>query len=102
MKPNIDQLQDFLTAYNKERRGWDNISPVEMLYSFYIHHSPPEPDTLRSCHKAINHLVEHLSFKEQDGILCAVNALCAEQERCALLDGIHLGAQLMLELTSEG
>ena len=97
MRYNPKQLHTFLVEENSGTR----VSPAEMLYYFYIHHTPPEPDSLRTYHKAVNQLVEHLPFVEQDRILCAVNTLCAEYERITLLNGIHLGAQLVSELMSE-
>ena len=98
MQKYIDQLNDFLVSLQTGERVFDTISPLEMLFEFYIHESPPEAESLRGCRRALSAQTAHLSFTEQDGISCAVNALCAEQEKQALMEGIRLGARLVLEL----
>lgn len=100
MQKYIDRLKAFLVSLQTGEREFDAISPVEMLWEFYIHESPPEAEPLRACHAYFLEQIAHLSFPERNEISCAVNALCAEQEKQALMEGIRLGARLALELQS--
>lgn len=97
-----DTMQDikkFFNTYNKQRSRYDAISPLQVLFEFYSHRSPPESQELLNLRAHVEELTSHLPYAEQDAFLCAVNELCAEQERYAVMEGICLGARTLLALT---
>lgn len=49
----------------------------------------------------LNDEFAHLSYEENNKVFSLVGALCAEHERIAFLAGLHLGAQLILELQAD-
>lgn len=95
----IHQLQAFLESDEASRCAYDEISPAEMLFEFYSQARPPETPQLHGHRERVVQLTSHLSYREQDDILCAVNALCAEQEKYAMIEGIRLGAGAILALS---
>ncbi len=45
--------------------------------------------------------LDYLSAVDADTVITEVGCLCAEYERIAFTTGLRLGAQLMLEITTE-
>lgn len=96
----LNDLIAFFENTERKQSSVDTTSPVEMLFEFYMHKGLPEAASLAVYRREVTKQMAHLPFSEQDAISCAVNALCAEQEKCALMEGIRLGARLILDLQS--
>lgn len=95
----MQAIKEFFITYNKQRSFYDTISPLQALFEFYSLHSPPETPALQALRDRVEALTKHLPYAEQDALLRAVNELCAEQERYAVMEGICLGARTLLALT---
>lgn len=72
---------------------------LELLIFYYFDELSAESEETKKCRQKLNRMLKHLPFKENDRIQCAVNELCAEQERYAFLEGIRLGARMLNILT---
>ena len=97
----MQDIKEFFITYNKQRSHYDAISPLQVLLEFYFHRSPPETQEVLALRARVEELTAHLPYTEQDAFLCAVNELCAEQERYAVMEGICLGARTLLALTEQ-
>ena len=95
----MQDIKEFFISYNKQRSFYDTASPLQVLFEFYSHRSPPETQELQDLRAHVEALTEHLPYAERDAFLRAVNELCAEQERYAVMEGICLGARTLLALT---
>mgnify|MGYP003417701656 CR=1 FL=1 len=72
---------------------------TEVLYQCYRSRADDSNDTIRECFSLLDEFTKEMPFTQGDRICSAVCAACAECERLAFLDGVNIGAQLILELT---
>lgn len=75
---------------------------METLYQFYIEGGNRDNEKIKVCFQEIRQYTQILPFEEWDAVCTAVISLVAEQERVAFLDGLQVGAKLLLELMRMG
>ncbi len=73
-------------------------SLLDVLYAEYMNTDPVDQARLDSYYRQVEQYIQELPFHHRDQINCIMNALCAEQDRIAFLDGVRTGARLILEL----
>ena len=71
---------------------------LDVLYRHYMESRGPDGEEVNRRYQKLYQLLEEYPRQKQNSIECAVNELCAAVERIAFLDGMHSGAQLILEL----
>lgn len=79
---------------------WDHPA-MDFLYWRYSESHYMGNEKTKEIIRELNDRLEELSFRENNRVFSLVGSLCDEHERIALLDGLQLGAQLMLELMEE-
>ena len=99
MQLQLDQFKDYLIAQNKIFNIEDCESVCELLYRFYMETCVEETQVVRDRYAAIHSHISHLTLHQQDDIWDRICDICTEYERAAFLQGLHLGAKLMLELS---
>ena len=81
---------------------------LELLYHFFTEYEPVENEELRRQFAELeHHLMESLaetgdSRRETvESLMTIVSSVCAECERAAFMEGVKVGARLILELTED-
>ena len=67
----MQDIKKFFNTYNKQRSRYDAVSPLQVLFEFYSHRSPPESQELLNLRAHVEELTSHLPYAEQDAFLCA-------------------------------
>lgn len=71
---------------------------LDTLYRSYSESHSMSNTKTKAILQELNEHLDPLPFLDNDQVYTLVFALCAEHERIAFLDGLRLGAQLMMEL----
>ena len=73
-------------------------SAIEFLYVSYSEISRSDPEDITQGFADLDQFLDRMSFEESTEAFTNVCRLCLAYEKRAFLDGLHLGAQLMLDL----
>ena len=92
MHQSIDKLVAFLSECDPA------LSPLEMLYQFYLEFCAVDTETIRSQFALLDRCLENCTLAEQNVVSDALCDICSEHERLAFLEGIRIGFQLTAEL----
>ena len=98
-------IEDFKKYLSKnpiigELSGVESL--MDTLYQFYMESGNQDDEKIKACFREIRYYTRNLSFEEGDAVCTSIITLLAEQERVAFLDGLQVGAQLLLELMRMG
>ena len=61
----MQDIREFFITYNKQRSRYDAISPLQVLFEFYSHRSPPETQEVLALRARVEELTAHLPYTEQ-------------------------------------
>ena len=73
-------------------------SAIEFLYVSYSEISRSDPEDITQGFADLDRFLDGMSFEESTEVFTNICRLCLAYEKRAFLDGLYLGAQLMLEL----
>ena len=76
----------------------DTNSVLEFLYTAYADEQGQDPHELKQYFVALDDHLQVLSLEENNEIFSIVCSICSAYEKRAFLDGIQLGACLVMEL----
>ena len=76
----------------------DANSVLEFLYTAYADEQGQDPLEIKQHFVALDDHLQILSLEENNEIFSIVCSICSAYEKRAFLDGIQVGASLMLEL----
>ena len=76
----------------------DSDSVLEFLYAAYADEQGQDPQELKQYFVALDDHLHVLSFEENNEIFSIVCSICSAYEKRAFLDGMQVGACLVLEL----
>ena len=93
MKNYIEQIKDYLGCQPTEKEG----ALLEILYFAYLDRNTGDKH-INTYFALIDACTHSLSFEKSNEIINAAVSLCAEQERIAFVDGVRVGAKLVIEL----
>ncbi len=80
----------------------DNVgSVIDLLYECYASKATTDNERIRESFFVLERCTKDMSYEVCDQISAAMISACVECERLAFLDGVALGAKLMLELTRQ-
>ena len=103
----LENWRNYLAEHPVDYHG-DVDSLLELLYHFFTEYEPVENEELRRQFAELEHqLMSSLgetvdSCRETvESLMTIVSSVCAECERAAFMEGIKVGARLILELTEE-
>ena len=101
MNPYIKLLNDTLSAHTPQY-GYGSVhSLCEMLYMSYTELNPIDSEKIQTLIHALNPYFRNLSIHEESETFYLLMDLCAEFERLAFLEGMHVGSRLTAELYSK-
>ena len=97
MNPYLQKLKSALSEQA-------DIPVMEVLYCCYRELHPTDSETITKNFTHLNDVLGKLTLRECDRVWNLTCALCSEHEREGFLEGVHVGAELALELlkTDEG
>ena len=75
-------------------------SLLEFIYQCYSEFHSFDNEQIRACFAELDYFHETMSIEESDRLFHLVARLCIEYERAAFTEGIHVGVQLMEELSA--
>ncbi len=103
----IEKWRNYLAEYPVDYHG-DVDSLLELLYHFFTEYEPVENEELHRQFTELEHqLMSSLEETEDscretvESLMASVSSVCAECERAAFMEGVKVGARLILELTED-
>ena len=92
-----------LLRHYMETRPFDTGDPdyktvLDQLYRAYQESHESDPPHIRDGFKELDALLGHLPLDDNNAVFNLCCSLCTAYEHKAFLDGLHYGAQLMMEL----
>ena len=100
MKSYIDPIKTCLAGHQPDFGCSDISSLLEMLYYHYTEHNSAENQQIRNLFGRLEQCMNHLDLPERDGVEMIVSELCCAYEQAAFLEGMRVGARLIMELES--
>lgn len=91
-------LKDYILHLNRQYGDTDVRSILEMTYQFYTEYNPIDNDEIRHQFHTLEPFFDHLTPEENDIVFDIICRLCSTHERLAFLEGLHVGARLILDL----
>ena len=76
-------------------------SILELLYECYASKAATDNELIRESFFVLERCTKDMPYEVCDQISAAMISACVECERMAFLDGVALGAKLMMELTRQ-
>ncbi len=71
---------------------------LDQLYQAYAESHEDDPPSIREGFKELESFLETLPLDDNNAVWNLCVRICVEYEHKAFLDGLHYGAQLMMEL----
>jgi len=99
MNSYVEKLKSYLLEQTPDYGYSDASSLLEMLYYYYTTANPINSESIRDHFKGLDHILTPLSWEENNAVFDLTCTLCAEHERRAFLEGIHVGVRLITELS---
>ena len=103
----LENWRNYLAEHPVDNHG-DVDSLLELLYHFFTEYEPVENEELRRQfaeleHQLMSSLAETGNFCREtvESLMTIVSSVCAECERVAFMEGVKVGARLILELTED-
>lgn len=93
--------EELIASIDNEKITFDgetNTPALEALYMHYTEYYPLHSDESKRLSAELNSALDILEFQQQDYLFSLSSQLAAEHERLAFLEGLKLGAQLIMEL----
>jgi len=95
MDKTIDSFKMFIT----QQLGEEGAYVAELLCSQYDSRAEYRSEQVQESFRRIDSCTRGLPFRQADKIREAVYLACGAYEKVAFLDGVAVGAKLLLELT---
>ena len=103
----MKKWRSYLAEHPVDYHG-DVDSMLELLYHFFTEYEPVENEELRRQFTELEHqCMESLAImgdscrETVESLMASVSSVCAECERVAFMEGVKVGARLILELTED-
>ena len=103
----MEKWRNYLAEHPVDYHG-DVDSLIDLLYCFFTEYEPVEnADVHRHFTELENQLMKSLAIMEDscretvESLMTIVSSVCAECERAAFMEGVKVGARLILELTED-
>ena len=74
-------------------------SLLDFIYQCYSEFHSFDNEQIRACFAELEHFHDAMPIEESDHLFNLIADLCMEYERAAFTEGIHVGVQLMEELS---
>ena len=94
MNPYIEKLIQELSAYEDRCKHRGEISPLDILWDYYISVNPPDDGSIQQAEDAMLPIHQALPIPLSDTLSFLVGDLVYAYSRSAFLEGIRLGMHL--------
>lgn len=101
MQPLLELLKRCAESHTFDSGDPDCKTVLDQLYRAYAESHENDPPGIRDGFKELDALLGHLPLDDNNAVFNLCCRLCRAYEQKAFLDGIHYGAQLMMELKEE-
>ena len=98
MNPYRNILKQYLAEHPLDYRNDDIHSLLEFMAHTYLIRHPIESTFFKNAQAELLPILNSLSRKRTHRVFRIINDLCIEHERSAFIEGIRVGAMLVLEL----
>ena len=98
MNKYIKKLNQFLEQQVPDYGFDDAQSLLEMLYCYYTQANPIDTAVIHCQFKELDDILSKLTLAENNAVFGLTCGVCAEYEKKAFLEGIHVGLRLFMEL----
>ena len=98
MNPIINNLKSYLQQLDRSYGDPDTNGILEMIYQFYTEYNPIDNEEIRHQFHTLERFFDHLTPEDNDIVFDTVCRLCSSHERLAFLEGVHVGAALVMDL----
>ena len=92
------RLNTYINAHPFDPGDSDCETVLDQLYQAYAESHESDPPEIRDGFKELDALLEGISLEDNNAVFNLCCSLCTAYEHKAFLDGLHYGAQLMMEL----
>lgn len=99
MNPYVAQLKKYLSENPPNYEYEDIHSLLELVGSYYIMCNPIDNDAIRNMFRSLEPIMKSLSRKRENKLFHTMLDICEEYERISFLEGVRVGAQLVMELS---
>lgn len=97
MYQNIESFRLFI----RQQLGEEGEEIAELIYPHYNSAVESRSERVGESFRRIDQCIRDLPFQQADDIRNSVYTACGEYEKLAFLDGVAVGAKLILELTGK-
>ena len=97
MDPYIEELTRELQAYEARCEYRGEISPLDILWDYYISINPPDDGRIKKAVAALQPVHQALPIPLSDALSDLVGELAYSYQRAAFLEGIRIGLRLREE-----
>lgn len=102
MNPLVFESIKNMAAEDPVTFGGATKTPIlEWLYLHYIEHYSMQNEETKRISAALSNALRSLPFKERDHIFTMSSQLAAAHEMIAFIEGVKLGAKIMMEINEE-
>ena len=98
MRSIINLLKHYMETHSFDTGDPDCKTVLDQLFRAYQESHESDPPDIRDGFKELDALLGHLPLDDNNAVFNLCCRLCTAYEQKAFLDGIHYGAQLMMEL----
>ena len=98
MQPLLELLKRCAESHTFDSGDPDCKTVLDQLYRAYAESHENDPPGIRDGFKELDALLGHLPLDDNNAVFNLCCRLCTAYEQKAFLDGLHYGAQLMMEL----
>lgn len=94
-------FKQFLAEHECDSERFDFYSLNELFGVYYRAHNPLDIDRLKSECPDLDSIVQSLSQRKGRKLQRLILKICDERGQAAFLDGLRMGAKLLMELLDE-
>ena len=98
MRSIINLLRHYMQTYPFDTGDPDCKNVLDQLYRAYQESHESDPPDIREGFRKSDAFLAHLPLEDNNAVFNLCCSLCSAYEHKAFLDGLHYGAQLMMEL----
>ena len=94
----INLLKHYMETFHFDTGDPDCKTVLDQLYRAYQESHESDPPDIRNGFKELDALLDRLPLDDNNAVFNLCCRLCTAYEQKAFLDGLHYGAQLMMEI----
>ena len=98
MRSIINLLKHYLEAHHFDTGDPDCETVLDQLYRAYTESHESDPPEIQNGFRELDAFLEQLPLDDNNAVFNLCCSICTAYEYKAFVDGVHYGAQLMMEM----